>query len=37
MTIREIQMIMRNYYKKMYANKLDNLEEMDDFLELYDF
>ena len=30
--IAEIQMIMRDYYKKLYANKMDNLEEMDKFL-----
>ena len=29
----EIQSIMREYYKKLYANKMDNLEEMDKFLE----
>ena len=23
---------MRDYYKELYANKLDNLEEMDKFL-----
>ena len=33
----KIQRIMRDYYKKMYANKMDNLEEMDKFLEKYNF
>ena len=28
----EIQRIMRDYCKKPYANKMDNLEEMDKFL-----
>ena len=27
-------MIMRDYYKELYGNKMDNLEEMDRFLEL---
>ena len=29
----EIQRIMRVYYKQLYANKMDNLEETDTFLE----
>ena len=28
-----MQRIMRDYYKQLYANKMDNLEEMDTFLE----
>ena len=27
--------ITRDSYKKLYANKMDNLEEMDEFLERY--
>ena len=26
---------MRDYYKQLYANKMDNLEEMDKLLERY--
>ena len=26
---------MRDYYNQLYANKMDNLEEMDKFLERY--
>ena len=29
----EIQRIMRDYYKQLYDSKMDNLEEMDKFLE----
>ena len=29
----EIKRIMRDYHKQLYANKMDNLEEMDKFLE----
>ena len=33
----EIQRIIRDYYQHLYANKIDNLEEMDKFLEKYNF
>ena len=33
----EIQRIIRDYYQHLYANKMDNLEEMDKFLEKYNF
>ena len=29
----EIQRILRGYYKQLYANEMENLEEMDKFLE----
>ena len=29
--------MVRNYYQQLYANKMDNLEEMDKFLEKYNF
>ena len=31
----EIQRIMRDYYKQLYANKMDNLEKMDKFFETH--
>ena len=33
----EIQRITRDYYQQPYDNKVDNLEEMDEFLEKYNF
>ena len=36
-TKKEIQRIIRDYYQQLYANKMDNLEEMDKFLEKYNF
>ena len=33
----EIQRIIREYYQQLYANKMDNMEEMDKFLEKYNF
>ena len=33
----EIQTIIRDYYQQLYANKMDNLEEMGKFLEKYNF
>jgi len=31
----EIHRILRDYYQQLYDNKMDNLEEMDEFLEKY--
>ena len=33
----QIQRIIRDYYQQLYANKMDNVEEMDKFLEKYNF
>ena len=34
-TTTETQKIVREYHEQLYANKWDNLEEMDKFLETY--
>ena len=31
----EIQRIVRNYYKELYAKKFENLSEVEKFLEKY--
>ena len=31
----EIERLIKDYYQQLYANKMDNLEEMDEFLEKY--
>ena len=31
----EIQRIIRDYHQQLYDNKMDNVEEMDEFLEKY--
>jgi hypothetical protein len=32
---KEIQNIIRSYYKRLYTTKLENLDEMDNFLDIY--
>ena len=33
----EIQRIIRDYYQQLYTNKMDKVEEMEKFLEKYNF
>jgi hypothetical protein len=35
METEEIQKIIRSYYKSLYSTKLENLNEMDNFLDRY--
>jgi hypothetical protein len=32
----EIQRIMREYFEKLYSNKLENVQETDKFLDAFD-
>jgi hypothetical protein len=32
----EIQRTIKDYFKNLYLNKLENLEEMNKFLDIYD-
>jgi hypothetical protein len=34
---KEIQGIIRDYFENQYSNKFENLEEMDKFLDIYDY
>jgi hypothetical protein len=33
---KDIQGIIRDHFENLYSNKLENLEEMDKFLDTYD-
>jgi hypothetical protein len=34
--IKEIQGIITDYFENLYSNKLENLEKVDKFLDIYD-
>ena len=36
-TTKKYKGFIRDYYQQLYANKMDNLEEIDKFLEKYNF
>ena len=33
----EIQRIIKDHYQQLYTSKMDNVEEIDKFLEMYNF
>ena len=35
-TLEEIQRIIRSYFKNLFSTKLENVKEMDNFLDRYD-
>jgi hypothetical protein len=34
--VKEMQGVTRDYFENLYSNELENLEEMDKYLDIYD-